>query len=196
MRFMAGGELYQRSENVYRAQQLVDSWIRGVEGGSPFVFGEAELKGLHRQVADGQIDDNGNYRQGNVKMQGATHVPPPAIEVGGHMASFFQYLRANWDRKDMVHLSAFVLWRLLWIHPFSDGNGRTSRAAAYLVLCLKNGRAIRGRNTVLTQMQNARQLYCEKLRECDELYAKSGDIDTAIEPMARMISRMLITQLS
>ena len=112
------------------------------------------------------------------------------------MASFFQYLRDNWDRKDMVHLAAFTLWRLLWIHPFTDGNGRSSRAASYLVLCVKNGRALPGRNTVLTQMMNGREGYCDCLRQCDVLYEQTGDIDTAIEPLVRMISSMMIVQLS
>jgi hypothetical protein len=33
----------------------------------------------------------------------------------------------NWVTKDPLHLSAYVLWRINWIHPFADGNGRTAR---------------------------------------------------------------------
>ncbi|WP_088285953.1 Fic family protein [Ideonella sp. A 288] len=191
---MAGGELYQRSENVYRAHKLIDEWIAGVENGSRFVFSASHLKTIHKLVADGQIDDNGNYRRIDVMV--GQHLPPPFLEVEGHMASFFQYLGENWDSKDLVHLAAFALWRLLWIHPFTDGNGRSSRAAAYLVLCLKHGRALPGRNTVLTQMMNARLAYCDRLRECDVIYEQTGDVDAAIDPLVRMISDMLVTQLS
>lgn len=191
---MAGGELYQRSENVYKAQKLIDEWITGAEMGSRFVFDAACLMRIHQVVADGQIDDNGRYRRGEVAV--GDHRPPPYIEVEGHMASFFQYLRENWETKDMIQLAAFVLWRLLWIHPFSDGNGRSSRLSAYFVMCLKHGRSIPGQNTVLTQMVNGRAGYCDCLRECDLRYGQSGDVDYATVPLVNMISGMLIKQLS
>jgi fido (protein-threonine AMPylation protein) len=44
-----------------------------------------------------------------------------------------------WDESAPTALSAFVLWRLNWIHPFDDGNGRTARALAYLVACCRLG---------------------------------------------------------
>ena len=36
---------------------------------------------------------------------------------------------------DPLFVAAYVLWRICWIHPFDDGNGRTARAASYFVLC-------------------------------------------------------------
>ena len=94
-----------------------------------------------------------------------------------------------------MHLAAFVLWRLLWVHPFSDGNGRTARAACYLVLCAKNGKHLPGNPTVLVQMMDARVAYCDALRLCDEVYKQTANIDAAVEPLATMIGRMLIEQL-
>lgn len=42
----------------------------------------------------------------------------------------------NWS-KPADHLGAYVLWKLNWIHPFADGNGRTARAVAYVVMSIK-----------------------------------------------------------
>jgi Fic family protein len=40
------------------------------------------------------------------------------------------YVNDRWAEASAVHLCAYVLWRLNWIHPFGDGNGRTARAIA------------------------------------------------------------------
>jgi hypothetical protein len=31
-----------------------------------------------------------------------------------------------------IHLAAYLMWRLNWIHPFADGNGRTARMTSYV----------------------------------------------------------------
>ncbi len=192
----AGGELFERSGNVYRAHKLISQWITGVERGSRFVFSVELLKAIHAQVADGQIENNGAFRDHDVAINGSPHRPPSHLDVTAQVDSLCRYLRDNWDQKDMIHLSAFVLWRLLWVHPFSDGNGRTSRAACYLVLCAKNGKHLPGSNTVLVQMMNAREAYCDALRKCDVIFAQTQNIDHAVMPLANMIHAMLIRQLS
>ena len=42
-----------------------------------------------------------------------------------------------WDQSDAVTLAAFALWRLNWIHPFVNGNGRTARAVCYYLVRVK-----------------------------------------------------------
>ena len=37
------------------------------------------------------------------------------------------YVNENWEAKSAIHLAAYIMWRLNWIHPFADGNGRLSR---------------------------------------------------------------------
>ncbi|HET9282483.1 MAG TPA: Fic family protein [Candidatus Angelobacter sp.] len=54
-------------------------------------------------------------------------------------------------RKSAIHLAAYVIWRLNWIHPFADGNGRTSRALSYLVLCTRLGERLPGTVTIPDQ---------------------------------------------
>jgi Fic/DOC family len=58
------------------------------------------------------------------------------------------YVNENWEGSSPVHLSAYVLWKLNWIHPFTDGNGRTARAISYLLLCLRLGYRLPGTNTI------------------------------------------------
>jgi hypothetical protein len=41
------------------------------------------------------------------------------------------------------------MWRTNWVHPFDDGNGRTARAASYLVLCVKLGYRLPGKKSLI-----------------------------------------------
>ena len=42
-------------------------------------------------------------------------------------------------------VAAFALWRINYIHPFVNGNGRTARAVCYYVLCVMQGGLLPGR---------------------------------------------------
>ena len=60
------------------------------------------------------------------------------------MEDFTNEVNRNWDRIDPVFLAAYVYWKINYIHPFINGNGRTSRVVSYYVLCLKNGGLLAG----------------------------------------------------
>ncbi len=69
------------------------------------------------------------------------HVPPHYREVPELMDRFFSMIHENWTIIDHpTYLAAYALWRMNWIHPFVEGNGRTARAACYYLLCLRQGR--------------------------------------------------------
>lgn len=84
----------------------------------------------------------------------------------------------KWTVKSPIHLAAYVMWRLNWIHPFTDGNGRTSRALSYLVLCIRLKMLLPGRTTIPEQIEKDRTPYYKALEAADEAWA--GDrIDLA-----------------
>ena len=65
------------------------------------------------------------------------------------MDRFFSLIHENWDVLDHpTMLPAYALWRLNWIHPFVEGNGRTARAACYYLICMRQGRLLPGRKIV------------------------------------------------
>jgi Fic family protein len=76
----------------------------------------------------------GNYRPAGVEIQGSRHQPVGAHLVPEQVEEMCDYMNENWEKSSPVHLSAYALWKLNWIHPFTDGNGRTARALSYLVL--------------------------------------------------------------
>jgi Fic family protein len=54
------------------------------------------------------------------------------------------YVNDNWESSTPIHLAAYVMWRLNWIRPFADGNGRTSRILSYVVLSIRSGIRLTG----------------------------------------------------
>lgn len=104
----------------------------------PFRFRTSHLQALHRVALLGLSGYAGNWRPGNVEIGGSRHTPPSAFEVPGHIKQLCDYVNENWHRS-AAHLASYVTWKLNWIHPFTEGNGRTSRAASYLILCVRMG---------------------------------------------------------
>jgi Fic family protein len=141
------------------------------------------------------LKEPGEYRQGPVHLTNSPHVPPPWFEVPGHMAGMCEYVNAKWDTADLVHLAAFVMWRLNWIHPFQNGNGRTSRAASYMVLQVKYGQLLPSKNSIIAQIVADRGPYYQALRYADEEIAKTADIVAALNPMEQLTAMMLKEQI-
>src|SRR6185312_903697 len=102
------------------------------------------------------------------------------------------YVNSNWHDTTAIHLASYVLWKLNWIHPFTDGNGRTSRAASYLVLCLRTGYLLPGRETIPDQIANDKTLYYRALESADANLA-NGSID--LSQMESLLRELLARQL-
>jgi Fic family protein len=84
------------------------------------------------------------------------------------MDRFFSLIHENWDVQDHpTILPAYALWRLNWIHPFVEGNGRTARAACYYLICMRQGRLLPGKKIVPERIRENREPYYEALREAD-----------------------------
>ena len=160
---LADGELAGRIEalNLVGLRSLlvaliVSSLGRKADGDAlPPLPDEAALCGLHRAATVFLLERPGAYRRSNVKLQqegGGLLRPPPWKAVPGLMAAFFVELERTWIEGDPLDVAAYALWRITWIHPFRDGNGRTAFAFAYACLCLKLGALLPQTVTVLDQM--------------------------------------------
>ena len=188
--------LFQKQVNVYRLQELTDAKITGAcNSGSRFILTEDVLKDLHRVAMHKLLDTAGEYRQHPVSITNSPHVPPAWFEVGGHVAGLCHYVNENWESADLVHLCAFVMWRLNWIHPFGNGNGRTSRAASYMVLNIKYGKILPSKNSIAEQIVNDRNPYYQCLRHADDVMAATGDVKAALQPLEQLTGQMLKNQI-
>ena len=93
------------------------------------------IKSLHQLVLKNIDDENaGRYRTTNVLIAGATHRPPDALQVPQLMEQFIAQLQQQAQTLHPVELAARAHGELVKIHPFTDGNGRTSRLLMNLFL--------------------------------------------------------------
>lgn len=104
---------------------------------------ERTIKEIHALILHGIDRENaGRYRTVPVMISGSTHMPPQPYLIEKQMEDFM--LRFRQMEKEKVHpvlVAAYLHDELVRIHPFIDGNGRTSRLLMNLYL-LRNGYVI------------------------------------------------------
>ena len=93
------------------------------------------IKQIHQLVLK-NVDDQhaGRYRHLNVLIAGATHRPPDALQVVTQMQAFIEAYQTTAQALHPVARAAWVHAEFVKIHPFVDGNGRTSRLLMNLEL--------------------------------------------------------------
>ena len=125
-------------------------------------------------------------------------VPPESFLVNALMDDFVNIVNANWTKVNPFVLSAYVLWRLNYIHPFINGNGRTARASCYFVLCIRAGGWLPG-NPVLPVLLKEHLNECIRaLQQADDAFSSdpSSPMQEFLSPLISLIQRLMTTQLS
>ena len=93
-------------------------------------------------IKDIEDQESGQYRKGSVMITGSSHRPPEAYEVPRLMEELVTWVRKNQSRMHPVELAALAHHKLVHIHPFTDGNGRTARLFMNLTLMQKGNQQI------------------------------------------------------
>lgn len=107
------------------------------------------------------------------------YLPPDHYRVQAQMDDFINMVNRQWETSDAVVLASFVLWRLNSIHPFINGNGRTARAACYLVLCVKAGGWLQGQEILPELLKKSRDEYVAALKIADASVL-AGNLDLSV----------------
>jgi fido (protein-threonine AMPylation protein) len=94
---------------------------------------------------------------------------------------------------DALHVAAYVLWKINWIHPFDEGNGRTARAAMYYALSLKLERMLPGSISIPAQLRKQPRLYYQHLATIDASVKDTGHPN--LDPLAAYLGKLLDRQL-
>lgn len=100
---------------------------------------EWNIKNIHGLILKGIDNLNaGKYRTENVVISGANHIPPKYYEVGDLMQKLIVEYQNEWLEYHPVVRATLLHGEFVKIHPFIDGNGRTSRLLLNFEL-IKNG---------------------------------------------------------
>ena len=156
---------------------------------------ESHVLQLHQLAVDGIYPCGAKYRDARmqVKIQNSPHeIPEPAF-VPVFVTEAIERINHERPNRSTLERAAYALWRFNWIHPFSGGNGRTSRAVAYLIICMDNRAMLPGKPNMPTLIYDHRNEYLVALRATDAAEA-SGNMD--LTAMTEFLRRMLTLQLA
>lgn len=148
---------------------------------------------LHREGFDGLTPFAGNYRATRVVITGSNFEAPEPWKVPELIEQMCDYVNDQWNRSTPIHLSAYAMWRLNWIHPFSEGNGTTARLLSYIILSIRLGAPLPGTPTIPEQIVARRQEYFLALEEADAAW-QHGLLK--LDKMEALISSLLVKQLN
>ncbi len=126
--------------NYRNVLNWIDQWENFTP--RPFTLSEDVLKTLHKITVQRIIEDQyvGIYRDKQVVVRSAADGavafrPPIAAEIPYLIEDFFSWFNApQTQQMHPIFKAAITHYQLVFIHPFIEGNGRTARAIATLVL--------------------------------------------------------------
>jgi len=112
------------------AIDFVEDLVASTEPITPF-----HVRQIHKLVLSRIDDENaGRYRETQVRIAGAAFIPPESWLVPNLMTEWSEWLLAEEKHNNPIELAALAHHRLVAIHPFIDGNGRTARLVMNLIL--------------------------------------------------------------
>jgi len=181
------------ARNGFRQYDAAIGTIQSALERGSFKLRPSLILGLQREALAGISSYAGNYRPGGVAIEGSRHEPVGAHLVPELIEDMCDYVNDHWDASTPLHLAAYLMWRLNWIHPFADGNRRTSRMVSYVALSIRAGAILPGTPTIPDQIVDNRNPYFEALDAADAAY-RDGKID--VSKMETLLAALLAKQLA
>ena len=175
---VGGKSLLEHTEAVNHARAL--DWVREQAEREPNSLTEKDILHVHGLIMKGIDDPNaGRYRVTPVRISGSAAVLPNPRKVPDLMNGFVKWIGLATGLHP-VELAAEAHYRLVTIHPFTDGNGRTARLLGNMILLMSGYPAaiIRKRD---------RLAYIESLEKAQT----GGSMDTYMKIVARAVNRSL-----
>jgi Fic family protein len=181
-----------QEQNLLRQYDLLTNCIEiGLRKGID-AFDKYTLWSLNAAAVANISQFGGRFREQPIYV--SNHRPPHFRDVPNQMDQFISVVHENWGLHDHpTLLPAYALWRMNWIHPFIEGNGRTARAACYYLMCMQAGRLLGGSKIVPERIREDRDHYYAALRAADIAW-EEGDFD--VSQLADYLQGLLEAQLA
>lgn len=180
-----------QERNLIRQYDLLTNCIEiGIQKGH-IALDKYTLWALNHVAVANIAQFGGRFREEPIYV--GSHIPPPFKEVPDLMDRFISFIHENWYAARETQLAAYALWRLNWIHPFVEGNGRTARAACYYILCVRSRRILQGKKIVPERIRENRPPYYAALKSADRAW-DAGNLDTS--ELEAYLAGLLADQLS
>ncbi len=135
---------------------------------------ERIVKDIHAILTE-NIMIGGIYRNQEVRISGAGHVPPSGTDMYIQIKNFFADMSYKLQSMNPIELAAWTHAEFVRIHPYIDGNGRTSR------LIMNYQLMINGFLPVSIAKENRLEYY-----NALEAYAVNGDLNSFADLIAQL----------
>ncbi len=132
----------ENSQNVKEIQNIEKAMSFIEEHINDYPINRIFISEVHKYIVEdldfsphGEGDRTpGKYRERNVMIANAGHTPPDHTTVAQYMDELFSFVNKNDSPKYDLLKIAIAHHRFVWVHPFSNGNGRTVRLFTYAML--------------------------------------------------------------
>lgn len=170
----------QEIKNSYKTYEMIKEF-------NPYSL--RDLKKAHEMMMHLIIEDNGKFRiddEGVFDEHGnCIHVCPSPDQVKILMNSLFNWMKENKNKIHPLILSSVFHYEFVFIHPFSDGNGRISRLWQNVIL--SKWKDIFEYIPIESQLLKYQNDYYDVIDKCN----KNGDSTLFIEFMLNMFDEIL-----
>lgn len=168
----------QEVKNAYKAYESINKFN---------AYSEEDLLTAHGILTYLIEEQSGKYRnhgEGVFDGDKVIFVAPPASLVPSLMKKLFEWLENDNDTHILIKSCVFH-YEFVFIHPFSDGNGRMARLWQNVLLTTWN--SIFEYIPIETQIQKFQQTYYDKISICHN----TGDSNIFVEFMLEMIDNTI-----
>ena len=170
----------QEVKNAYNAYEMINS----VDA-----FSIKDLKRVHGIMTYLTVDESGEFRKGDEgvfdEKGNCIHVCPPPEQVDGLMKQLLEWIKKNTDEIHPLILSSIFHYEFVFIHPFSDGNGRTVRL--WQNILLSKWKEIFEYLPIESQIHKFQDDYYKAINNCNH----NGESTEFVEFMLKMIDEVL-----
>ncbi|MHB8881717.1 MAG: Fic family protein [Thermodesulfovibrionales bacterium] len=148
-------------ENMEQVMTFIDDHVKEM------MFNRSFVSELHKKVVaglntppSGEGDHTpGLYRTKPVSINLSAHRPPEPVQVASYMDELFAFINKEDEPKYDLLKVAIAHHRFLWIHPFTNGNGRTVRLFTYAMLVKE------GFNVDVGRILNPTAVFCSSRKK-------------------------------
>ncbi len=174
----------QEVKNAYNAYEMIDNV-------NPYSI--KDLKKIHGVMTYLTVKESGEFRKGNEGVfdgKKCIFMCPPPENVDNLMRQLFNWIKENKNKIHPLILSSIFHYEFVFIHPFSDGNGRTVRL--WQNILLYNWKKVFEYLPIESRIHKYQNGYYKAIANCN----RNGDSTEFIEFMLKMIDETLDEALS
>ena len=170
----------QEVKNAYNAYEMINK----VD-----TYSIKDLKKVHGIMTYLTVQESGEFRKGNEGVfdenGNCIHVCPPPEQVNDLMKQLFDWMKSSENEIHPLIVSSIFHYEFVFIHPFSDGNGRMARLWQNIIL--SKWKELFEYLPIESQIKKYQEEYYQVINNCNH----KGESTEFVEFMLKMIAEIL-----